>query len=259
MKIKLHSQYDHFPNCLPDGSDFDLELWNDGKIWTYLAKFPQVEKGSALLIEPRPLQAATYTLVETNYEKFNHIFTHDSQLLAILPNAEPILFWNNYELNDEPKTKDISFICGKKRMCSIHIERMKLAKVLKDEIDVLGDWNNGPRVNTHDAYAPYKFAVVIENYMDDDWFTEKILNAFANKTIPIYFGARNISKYFNDFGIIQVNNLWDIPETIRHIKEIGIDFSYNVRKPAIEDNFREVQKYKNFENWFVQHYEEGRT
>ena len=48
MKIKLHSQYDHFPNYQTDGDDFDLELWNDGKIWEYVQNYPNVNRGSAL-------------------------------------------------------------------------------------------------------------------------------------------------------------------------------------------------------------------
>lgn len=258
MKIKLHSQYHHFPNFETDQDDFDIELWNDGKIWEYIQNYPNVNHGSALLIEPRSLQAATYSLIESNYEKFENVFTHDSQLLSLLPNAQLILYWNEYLLVDKSnkinKFKDISFICGKKKMCPLHIERMKLAQRLKYDIDVLGDWNGGSQVSIYDAYAPYKFAVVIENYMDDDWFTEKVLNAFASKTIPIYFGARNISEYFNPFGIIQVNNIWDIPETIERLKNIGIDFSYKVRKAAIEDNYERVQQYQNFEDWFIQHY-----
>lgn len=55
MKIKLHSQYDHFPNCQTDGDDFDLELWNDGKIWEYVQNYPNVNRGSALLIEIVPM------------------------------------------------------------------------------------------------------------------------------------------------------------------------------------------------------------
>ena len=162
MKIKLHSQYDHFPNCQTDGDDFDLELWNDGKIWEYVQNYPNVNRGSALLIEPRPLQEVTYELVEKHYEMFDSIFTHDSQLLGLLPNACKILYWRDYELNDEPKDKLISFICGNKEMCAAHRMRMKLAEKLKNKVDVLGDWNGGQRVSIHDAYAPYKYAIVIE-------------------------------------------------------------------------------------------------
>ena len=258
MKIKCHSQYNHFPIYGTDQDDCDLELWNDGRIWDYINKYPKVNRGSALLIEPRSLQPGTYVLVESSHEKFDTIFTHDSQLLSLLPNARPIVYWRDYELNDEEKTKQISFICGDKEMCSYHLMRKRLAEVLQDKVDVLGDWNGGDRVSTHDAHAPYKFSIVIENYIDDYWFTEKILNCFANKTVPIYFGARKISDFFNKMGIIQVENIWTIPIVI---DEYANDFDelYDLMKPGIEDNYERVQKYKNFEDWFIKHYGEAKN
>lgn len=254
MRIKLYSQYDHFPHKRheDDPEEPFIEMWNDGFVWKAFQERPRGE--CALLIEPRPLQEATYKKLETEYARFSKIFTHDSQLLAVAPNALPIKYWWNYKVFDEPKTKDISMICGQKQMCPIHIERMKLAEALKDEIDVLGDWNGGERVTTHDAYAEYKFAVIIENYYDDIWFTEKILNAFSTKTIPIYFGARKIGKDFDITGIIQVKRLWDIPNVISELKGTGVDRFYKNRKAAINRNFELVQKYKGFDDWFFKHY-----
>lgn len=249
MKIRLHSQYDHFPNYRADRKEPAFELWNDGKIWE------KKGEGSALMIEPRPLQEENYRWLETNYYKFKWIFTHDSRLLAICPNALPIVYWNQYELNDEPKTKDISMICGTKMMCPLHIERRRIAEKIQDDVDILGDWLGGDRVSIRDAYSPYKFAVVIENHVDDLWFTEKILNAFANKTVPIYFGARKITEMFDGNGIIQVDNLWDIPKTIKRILSAGVDFEYNIRRGAIAHNYNIVQEYRDFEDWFVTKYE----
>lgn len=255
MRILLHSAYNHFPNKRheDDPSEQAVEMFNDGHIWHAFESKPHGE--TALLIEPRPLQESTYNMLETKYNRFSKIFTHDSQLLAIAPNAVPIYYWRDYEIYEEPKTKDFSMICGNKQMCPLHIERMKLAEIIQGEVDILGDWKGGNRVSRHDAYAPYKFAVIVENYLDDYWFTEKLLNAFSTRTVPIYFGARKISKVFDITGIIQVKNLWDIPKTIEDIQKAGVDRVYNNRKSAIERNFRNVQKYRDFEDWFFKHYE----
>ena len=253
IKIKCHSQYNHFPNHNAEGKDKAFELWNDGKIWEYLNE--NKEGGSALLIEPRPLQYETYKFLETRYDRFKYIFTHDSQLLAQAPNARPLLYWNEYEINDEPKTKDISMICGTKAMCPLHINRQRLAEDLEDKIDVLGDWDGGERVSIHDAYAPYRFAVVIENYIDDLWFTEKILNAFANKTVPIYLGARQIDRVFNHDGIIQCDSLEKIKAVVEVIQSRGAAKIYEQMMEEIEENFKAVQKYKNFEDYFIKNYE----
>ena len=259
MRILLHSAYNHFPHKRheDDPEEPAIEMWNDGQIWHAFQERPHGE--TALLIEPRPLQESTYNKLETCYDRFSRIYTHDSQLLAIAPNARPIYYWRDYEIYDEPKTKDFSMICGQKQMCPLHIERMKLAEVIDDDVDVLGDWKGGERVTRHDAYAPYRFAVVIENHIDDYWFTEKLLNAFSTKTIPIYFGARKISKLFDIGGIFQVNKLWDIVPTIWDIQKAGPDRVYENRRAAIERNFQKVQNYRDFEDYFFTNYEKELT
>jgi hypothetical protein len=45
------------------------------------------------------------------------------------------------------------------------------------------------------------FGVAIENVSHRGWFTEKILDCFLLKTIPIYWGCSNIEDYFNPKGI----------------------------------------------------------
>lgn len=252
-KVILHSQYNHFPgHSTNDQEEATMELWNDGKIWEYIQH--GYSKGSALLIEPRCLQNMTYELVEKEYQRFDNIFTHDTQLLTTLPNAHQILYWNEYEIHNEPKTKDISMICGNKSMCNIHNLRQIIAERIHDDVDILGTWNGGRFCTKQEAYAPYRFAIVIENYIDDYWFTEKLLNAFSNRTIPIYFGARKIHKYFNIDGIIQLNNLWDVFEVVNDIKYQNPKAVYYKMHGPMEDNFQRVQKYINFEDWFFKTY-----
>lgn len=254
MKIKLYSQYDHFSRyAVNTEEEADLVLYNDEQTWHAYDSRPRGE--SALLIEPRSIQPAVYHNLETRYERFETIYTHDSQLLAIAPNAKPILWWNQYEIHDEPKTKGISMICGQKELCALHIERKKIATKIQYAADILGDWQGGPRVSTHDAHAPYMFSIVIENYYDDNWFTEKILNCFGSKTVPIYFGARNIGNIFNTEGIIQVDRLWDIPGLVGMISFDPEGYYKNMLE-AVEDNFKRVQTFQDFQDWFVKKYED---
>lgn len=263
MKIKLYSQYEHFPNHRAETEDeADIVLYNDGQIWHAFESEPHGE--SALMIEPRSLQAVNYSKLETDYSRFKYIFTHDSQLLRIAPNALPIEYWNEYEKNEELdgagirelldyKNKDISMICGAKEMCPLHIERKKIARQISGDAEILGDIDGHPRTTTHEALAHFLFSVVIENYIDDKWFTEKLLNCFANKTIPIYFGARNLDGIFNTDGIMQIRRLWEIPEAVKIIKDNPAEL-YACRLRAIEDNYQRVQNYKNFEDYFLKNY-----
>lgn len=251
LKIKMISQHDHFPHHNASKKDKAPRMYVDGKIWEAMEQEPQGDL--LMLIEPRSLQAENYNLAMMKYDRFRYIFTHDSQLLSFAPNALPIYYWRDYELKNAKKSKAISMICGTKDMCPLHHERMKIADAIKGKVDVLGDYL-GERCTIDEAYTPYKFAVVIENYSDDFWFTEKLLNAFSHKTVPIYYGARRIHNIFNNRGIITVSNLWDIPEIIDILISKGIDKEYDYRLPAIKENYNVVQAYMDFEDYFFTEY-----
>ena len=250
MKINCISQYNHFPGSQDPNAP---KVYNDGKIWEYLQEGGQ--GASALLIEPRSLQPEVYSMLETEWWRFKYIFTHDSQLLSIAPNAVTIYYWNEYELHDDEKTRDFSMICSNKKMCSLHIERQELAKVLSQDygVEVMGTWNDGARVSTREAHANYRFCIIVENYRDDWWFTEKLLNAIGSKAVPIYFGARNITRIFHPDGIIQADKFWDIPAIVENIREDPARV-YKRFTPYININYERVQRYKNFEDWFAKHY-----
>lgn len=252
MNIDVISPYNHFPHHNPEPGEECPRMYCDGSIFHSLVE-PKRSNDTLLLIEPRSLQPESYNKAMLHYDRFRYIFTHDSQLLSFAPNAKPIWYWRDYELKDVPKTKNISMICGTKDMCPIHHERMKLADAIKDRVDVLGDYT-GPRCTIDEAYSEYRFAVVIENYRDDWWFTEKVLNAFSHKTIPIYYGARNLGYIFDDRGFIHARKLWDIPDIIDILIDKGLREEYYRRQNVIRVNYEAVQRYKNFEDYFFSEY-----
>lgn len=245
MRLKMFSPYDHFPNHNYVEGEPYIPCYND----RYVMQKKIEPNAVALLIEPRSLIPEMYTYIENHSDKFKLIFTHDSILLSMLPNTRPIIYGGIWDTNDIPKTKDISFCSANKDYCFIHKQRRELAFQLENKIDCMGTYNGGHKVSTYDIYAPYKFSVVIENYVDDLWFTEKICNAFSNKCVPIYYGARKITDYFDSHGIVIVKNFYDIPAIVDRIKE-NVDEEYDKRKKAIEKNYIAVRKFRLFEEWF---------
>ena len=73
----------------------------------------------------------------------------------------------------------------------------------------------------------YKIVLAFENAELDDYITEKILNAFRAGTIPVYFGSKQISKYFNPKRFIQVGS---IEETVKEVQQLLSDPSYWLEK-----------------------------
>ena len=249
MRLKMKSPYDHFPHHNAIEGQPYISCYNDRCILT------NYEPNSvALLIEPRSLIPENYKHIEDNPDKFDLVFTHDSILLTTLPNARLILYGGVWSWNDVEKTKDISFCSSDKQYCYLHKQRRDLAFLLENDIDCMGTYNGGKKATTYDIYAEYKFSVVLENYIDDYWFTEKICNAFANKCVPIYYGARRINKYFNRDGIIQIENLYDLPKIIKWLK-YDLDWEYSKRLYAINENYERVKSFGLFEDWFFRKYD----
>lgn len=240
MQIKCYSHYDDF-------KEHPMKDYSKPYINCYIGDFAATEQigdnAIVILQEPRSIEHLGYEFVEKNPEKFKYIFSYDSEILKF-DNAFLYNWGTVWCTADVPKTKGISMISSDKACCELHKIRKILALEFDrgDKVECFGTFRGNPAdfTNTYDSHAEFKFAVVMENYIDDYWYTEKILNCFSTKTVPIYFGARRIGEIFNADGIIQVDR-W---EDITHIVEnLNIDEEYEKRREAIEDNFIRVKPY----------------
>jgi hypothetical protein len=94
-----------------------------------------------------------------------------------------------------------------------------------------------------DYLKDYRYSIAVENDIRPYWFTEKILNCFATRTVPIYVGHEKMLERFNSDGIIFVKSE-DYGKIENIIKQCSAA-DYEARRAAIEDNFERVQKYIN--------------
>lgn len=69
----------------------------------------------------------------------------------------------------------------------------------------------------------YKFAIAFENSSHVGYTTEKILQAFASRTVPIYWGDPQVSDYFNPRAFINVMDFESLDEVIDFIKLLDND------------------------------------
>lgn len=240
MRIKMHAMYDHFPDYNPKPGEDCINCFSD----TYVKECKEPGRNFALLLEPRSMIGDAYQYVFDNAHLFAYIFTHDSQLLK-LHNAKPFNWADVWLTTDSEKNKDISLVTSPKNWCPLHNARLELYERFKDDprVDTFyGDWNNPniPNIKPEDYLEHYKFSIVIENDIDDYWITEKILNCFATKTVPIYVGSPMVEKIFNPDGIIRLQ-VEDIPRIIDHL---NVNEAYRYRQQAINDNFKRVEPWK---------------
>ena len=91
----------------------------------------------------------------------------------------------------------------------------------------------------NDFFESSKFHIAVENSRQKNYFTEKLIDCFASKTVPIYYGCPNIGDWFNMDGMITFQDLDELELIIR---KLDAD-AYNWRKDAIEENYEIAKKF----------------
>jgi hypothetical protein len=119
------------------------------------------------------------------------------------------------------KTKEMSCIASGLKALKGHRSRLEFVNTLKQnftEIDFFGkDDQFIPDKMT--GLLPYRYSIAIENTSIDDYFTEKINDCFLTYTVPLYYGCKNIGKYFpaRSFITIDIANTGKAIEQIRQL------------------------------------------
>jgi len=85
------------------------------------------------------------------------------------------------------------------------------------------------------------FHISIENCKRRYYFTDKLLDCFLSKTVPIYWGCSNIDEYFDPNGIITFENE---NELLRILDDLN-ENDYVARKESIEYNYCIAKNYIN--------------
>lgn len=82
----------------------------------------------------------------------------------------------------------------------------------------------------------YKFSLCFENSTHPGYYTEKIIEGFAAKTVPIYWGDPGINKVFNERAFINLNNCKTLDEMINRVIEVEQDnnkYLSMLKEPAL--------------------------
>ena len=117
--------------------------------------------------------------------------------------------------------------------CPQRNEFFKLLSVYK-KIDAAGPlFNNTPGLGARESVfwnedkrsflQRYKFTIAFENDSWPGYTTEKIVDAFLGKTIPIYWGNPNIENEFNSNSFINCHKFKNFEEVIDRIIEVDKD------------------------------------
>ena len=199
-----------------------------------------------------------YNFIEENHDLFDHIVTYDDRLIELLPKKTcptpegGTWIWPSHIQRVHKKFKLCSYFVSDKCTTPEQKVRVKLLKYFynnrtaHNDLGLYGRGHN-PFPENHDfeydgkslILKDYAFSIAIENWDQDNYFSEKIVDCFMVGTVPIYKGCRKIEEYFNKDGMIIVNNFQDV---IGALQTLSFE-KYEQMKPAVEENFEIAKKH----------------
>jgi hypothetical protein len=191
-----------------------------------------------------------------NKHLFSFILTWDDKVLNNCDNALYLPFghtWFKPEQYTEDKQKEfkLSHLCGALNKTYGHSLRHELL-IRQNEINISKNFHftYGDRYDIEDArkgkeiiFGDSMFGVAIENTSHNGYFTEKILDCFLQKTIPVYWGCTSIQNHFIPEGIISFNN---IDELIVKVNQLDESY-YNNRLDIINENYKRALAFVDYE------------
>jgi hypothetical protein len=195
-----------------------------------------------------------------NKELFSVILTWDDKILNTCDNAVFLPFghtWFKPYQYEQPHEKrfELSHLRGTLLKTYGQSLRHELLD-RKDEIKIstnfyatYGDRHNieNARIGKEEVFGNSMFGVAIENTSYNGYFTEKILDCFLLKTIPVYWGCSSITNFFEQDGIITFDNVDDLIVKVNKLDESY----YNDRLNVIEENYNRALSYVNYEQNIV--------
>tara|TARA_R110000823_G_scaffold221946_6_gene350359 strand:- start:1076 stop:1954 length:879 start_codon:yes stop_codon:yes gene_type:complete len=207
--------------------------------------------------------------VISNHHLFSGILTWNQELIDKCPNSthfhssteglcsQPNDFLNNFNKINSQKNFEVSFLCGVKNLVEGHKLRQDIYKI-ESQIEipkkwfyVLDDFNNEKNEKGEQGrpnsiwegkqvcFKESMFHISVENVNHPNWYTEKIADAFATYTVPIYWGCDNLEDNgYDSRGVIRFNS---VPELINIINSLTPEI-YEKMRPYMEHNYQVVKQ-----------------
>jgi hypothetical protein len=182
--------------------------------------------------------------------KFDLVITWRESILEHCPKAFKLMYGTAWAQNFEDlsqKEDKVSFLISSLNYTEGHKFRNMLMSIVKDS-GVAGSYQldcfvTPPTIESkNEVLNRYKFSIIVENDIRKNYFTEKIIDCFVTKTIPIYWGCPNINEYFDESSIIQFDTLDEFLKILDRLD----DNLYNSMINGIENNFQLSKQYLSY-------------
>lgn len=203
---------------------------------------------SLLMHEPPAIHERYYRLLPWIHRRYHRILSHSPRVLAACPNARYVPHGNSWLRRavdpDAPKSERIALIASAKRSTEGHRLRHRIAAWSRRAAPDLALLGGGyrPLDDKAEGHLPYRFSVVIENSREPGYFTEKLVDSLLCGSVPIYWGAPDIDRYFDPAGMIACASEAELREAIRWADTAD----FEARRPALRGNHGRAERYADF-------------
>ena len=191
-----------------------------------------------------------------NKHLFSFILTWDDKVLNNCNNALLLPFghtWFKPDQYEKDKTKKFEVTHLRGNLLKTYgqslrhelLNRQNEIIVPKNFYDVYGDRHNieDARLGKEKLFGNSMFGVAIENTQHNGYFTEKILDCFLQKTIPIYWGCSDITDVFNPEGIIIFTS---VDDAIRKMNKLNEEYYWS-KQVIIDENYQKSLQFVDYE------------
>jgi hypothetical protein len=234
-----------------------IEIYAEKQVEVYMDIFcfdPIPKDMVRIIMMVEPLRGDLFDLVQKYRDYYDYVLTYEDEILK--SNSKAILFhctdtWVKGFVPPERKFCVSTVVGGKN---DLRMKGYAMRHELwnrQNEVLIpkefflssqckypLADYNHALVLgDTKRPLFTSMFHIAIENRSMTHYFSEKLLDCFFTRTVPVYCGCLNLEKYFNIEGVIIVKNVDEIINVCNNLTEKD----YWDRRPAMEDNYRLAQ------------------
>ncbi len=246
----------HWPLGAPEGSGRIGDLRRDDHIIVYphSKSFWDPRRGtrsgvSLILPEPYVIHRRNYRLAVILQKRFFRIITHRPAMVPLAGNALLMPFGGAWvdpsSAKSGPKIRNMSLIASAKKSTQGHRLRHEIAEWCRAggrDVDLLGRAYRAIDAK-EDGLLDYRYSIVIENARETGYFTEKLIDCLLCRTVPIYWGAPDIERYFEPQGMMVCESK---DQLLQAIANAGPD-DYKRRRSFIQQNREKALRYLDYE------------
>lgn len=195
---------------------------------------------------------------EDRYIRFPTYLFYENNLLYKMEHKHEIP--ENWDLHKE-KPYFCSFVVSNHRNPKRNFVFHELCKYKK--VDSGGRYLNnigGPIADKFIFESTHKFSLCFENGAHNGYTTEKLVQALAARTVPIYWGDPLVDKVFNTKAFINAYSYNSLEEVIERVKELDADeekYKQMLREPSLLPTSPSVdEEIEIFEKWLINIFEQ---